>query len=535
MKKTTTLLSVLFIACAAFAPEGTPSSTFKATFGPTYELPKKHVDLGFVGDPTDGLVQVSFKQGSDLTLQKLDSKYAVTKTQEVDISKMPSNFISDRFMHFGNKHLWFYSTWDKKAEKEHLFSQQIDVKNGKMVGEQEVLSATKLHGDLISLGGYHFEKANKYHFYTSTDTSKLLIAYTLEHTTRDDSKSKEVIGFNVFDTNMKKLWNKEVTMPYTEEMMDNVDYTVDNEGNAYLLAKVFDGSRKIEKGATEPNYHYELIRFSNGSGSVKTIPVKLSKFINEIYITENQQGELVLSGFYSAVRGNSSDGVYIVKIDKEGNVSNVKKGFYEFPNEILKQYVSAREKSKLEKKEQKDDKDLEVYDLEMRNVLFNSDGSMLITGEEYFTRTVTYSNGNSTYSRTYYYYYDILVMKISAAGEMEWCRKIPKRQVGTGGRRTMSFDFEEYNGEYYFFYTDNVKNLNITTDKVPERHADGAGGFLVYTKIDKGGHMSKYKMFDYREKKVQLFPAEFQRVSNNELIDRAFDGKVSQVVSIKMN
>jgi hypothetical protein len=42
-------------------------------------------------------------------------------------------------------------------------------------------------------------------------------------------------------------------------------------------------------------------------------------------------------------------------------------------------------------------------------------------------------------------------------------------------------------------------------------------------------------MFDYREKKVQLFPAEFQRVSNNELIDRAFDGKVSQVVSIKMN
>ena len=44
----------------------------------------------------------------------------------------------------------------------------------------------------------------------------------------------------VFEKNMAQVWNKEVKMPYTEKKMNNLDYSVDSEGNGYMLTTVYD-------------------------------------------------------------------------------------------------------------------------------------------------------------------------------------------------------------------------------------------------------------------------------------------------------
>jgi hypothetical protein len=539
-------LLMAFVACLAgtawmFAQPATETNKFKVSFGPVFDFPKKHVDLGFIGTKEDGIVQLSYKRGSDLTIQKLDNKLAVSKTQSADISKMPGSFISDDFRKVGNHYYWFYSTWDKKAEKEHLHTAEIDVKNGKMGAEKDLITATKLTGTLIMTGFYQFNKANKYHFRTATDSSNLLVTYILEHTTKDDSKSKEVVGFNMFDASMTKLWNKEVQMPYTEEMMDIEDYAVDKSGNGYVLAKVFEGKKKEKTKDGTPNYHFELLR-QGSSGELKSIPIKLDKyFINSIDLSEDFDGNMVCIGYYSNQPKNSSDGVFAVKIDKDGNIKKVHHGYYEFPTEIIKEFMSARQQKKIESKEKNDGKDVEVSSLKLKNVVLNSDGSIMVGGEVfYYTVTVNSSSKGSTTTYYHYFYNDILVMKIGADGEMAWCRKVPKRQTATTTYYTSnvvgntSYDLEAFNGDYYFYYTDNVKNLNLTPDKVPAYHVNGAGGFLVYSRIDKDGKVTKGKFFDYREKKFNLIPNDFIRVGDNMIINRAFNKGKSQVLTISM-
>lgn len=535
MKKHTVCLLLMGASLLSMA-QSVESSKFKTVFGSKYELPKKHYDLGFFGSPEEGLVQLSYRIGSDLTIQRFDSKLNVNKSEVIDIKKMPASFVNDDFRKLNGKYWWFYSTWDKKAEKEHLFAQQIDVKGGKLTGNAiDLVTATKLEGSLIATGFYKFAKANKYQMAGSQDKSKLLVLSRLATKTTDDSKSIDEFLINVFDHDLKKVWSKQVKMPYTEEMMDNIDYTIDNDGNVYLLAKVYEGKRKEKTKDDAPNYHYEMLRYATG-GELKKIPVTLEdKFINELYISAAADGNIVIAGYYSnAVFAGSSDGIFLVKIDKDGTAKKYHKGYYEFPSEILKQYQSARAKKKMEKAESKGDKDIEAYSLDMRNIILDEDGSVLIAGEEYYVHSYTVYSGRSTYTRYVYYYNDILAMKIGANGEMEWCRKIPKRQKGGAGRGSMSFELVPFNGNYYFFYTDNVKNLSIKPDQVPAYHGDGAGGFLTYSTIDAKGNITKAKMFDYREKDINLWPADFEKVGDNQIINRAFDGRESKVLLITL-
>jgi len=545
MKKT--LLNILAVMAIyqCSAQSQSMDSKFKLTFGPKFEFPKKHMDLGFMGNETDGLAQLSFQFHKDLTLQKLDSKYAATKSDVVSISKLPSSFISDNFTKLGGKYYWFYSTWDKKDSKENLSVQEVDIKNAKVSAEpKNIISATKLEGTLISTGGYNIQKANKYIFNTSADSTKLLVTYRLEHTTRDDSKSYEVVGFNVFDQNVNKLWSKEYKMPYSEEMMRIVDYTVDSKGTAYVLAKVYEGVKKEKvKGSDEPNYHFELLRATKDSKDLKAIKISRDKyFLHDLYLTEDHKGNIICAGFYSNDSRASSDGIFLLKIDADGNVNGMHKGYYEFPTEILKQFMSERKQQKLEDKEKKDGKEIEAANLVLRNVQLEEDGSILISGEQYYYTITIVQSGNSVRTRYNYFFNDIIAMKISPAGEMQWCTKIPKSQrassyvaPGAFGHRSLSYYLTKFNDNYYFFYTDNVKNQGLATDKAPAAHVDGAGGYLVYAKADgTNGSITKGKVYDYREKDLYLWPADFEKLSNGVLINRSFDGRQSRVLKLDM-
>lgn len=536
------IIYTLVVFAALHASAQSMDSKFKLTFGAKFDFPKKHADLGFIGNEQDGLVQLSYRYKKDLTLQKLDNKYALKNTEAVNISKMPKSFISDALAKYGGKYYWFYSTWDSKSSTEHLSAQEVDVKNAKLAGAaKELISSTKLEGTLVAVGFYNIQKANKFQFSTNADSTKLLVTYRLLHASRDDSKNKEVIGFNVFDNTLNKLWNKEFTMPYTEEMVEIEDYAVDNKGDGYILAKVYEGKKKDKNKDGSVNYHYELLRASAGSKELKVIKIKgENRFLHDLFLTEDFEGNLVCAGYYSNSSAYSSDGIFITKLDAEGSLRNIHKGFYEFPSEILKSFLSERTQKKLDKKESQD-KDLEVARLVLRNIIINKDGSVLLAGEQYYYTITIVRSGNSTRTRYNYFFNDILAMKINASGEMEWCHKIPKRQAGSSytppsayGHRSMSYYLTSYNGDYYFFYTDNVKNQNLPKNQAPNAHIDGAGGFLVYSKITGSGEVSKGKLYDYREKDLYLWPADLTEIADGQLISRAFDGKASRVLKINM-
>ena len=544
MKKIVLLLLTGLIWNSAIGQKTYSNEEFNVRFGFPYEIPKGHQDLGYFGNPETGFAQISYKPKKELIIQSFDKNLKASKAKVIDISDFPADFQSDAFLVISNKYYWFFSTYSKSEKKESLWAQEIDCAKGELVGKRkELLENSELEGDLVSMGGfYHFAKGNKYQFQTSIDSSKILITYRLLHKSKNDAVSKEQVGFCVINESLTILDNNIITMPYTEKKMNIEDYEVDKNGNAFMLAKVFGDGEKKTKEKGKPEYHYEVFRLQHGSkDDLKNIKLdNESKYITDILITEQSTGDIIIAGFYSnkkQTRGttftsavNSSDGVFLIKIDANGTPLNYGKGYYEFPAEALKQFMSERAQKKLEKKEDKGE--LEAKDLVMRKVIANADGSMEILGEEYKVVSHTTYNGRSSTTYTNYYYDDILDMRIDAKGEMVWTKKIPKRQVGSAGRGSMSFYAFTQNSCTYLFYTDNIKNLKLSLDKEPATHNDNLGGYLVYYKIDPAGNITKGDLFDYKREGIRFQPANFERIGTKSIVNRAYKGKQSRVVII---
>ncbi len=510
------------------------SKKFIFKLGTEYELPRKSEDLSFFGNDKDGIINLSLKK-DELNVVRFDPKsLSQTGEKKIELPEATKNFNSEVVTDFkNNNYYWIHSDWDKESKIEMLQYDKIDIVSGKLTNTNtKMFETTKLSGDMVATGFYQAKVDNKYQFNYDADNSKLLVSYRLWPEEKRDKINYDKIGLQVFDDNMNKIWGGEFTMPYTEAIMDNSDFSVDGNGNAYMLAKVYDSEKRKEKDKEtgKPAYHYEVLKFSKDSKKMTSSIVSLDDyFINQTSLIENFQNEMIIACTYSKKskkRGNGTDGVFLAYLDQNNKVTKYKNGYYEFPLAELEKFESARSKRKMEKKD-----DYEAPNLVVRNVLLQKDGSVLIALEEYYlVVTRSYDRGRTTTSTTFYYE-DIIAGKINAAGEFEWLRKVPKKQRGSTTSYssqinynlpgTMGFKLISDASGFYFLYLDNKKNMDIAEDEVPKYHMDGFGGQVVVTKIDNTGKLTKELLFDTREEDVKVFPAKFTRINGSQFIGRA--------------
>lgn len=516
-KNTNFLLLLLLVFSALVSKAGEPK--IKLTFGAEYQLPKKHYDVGFIGNAAKGYIQIGHCYGKSISLQKFDKNLRLASEKLIDLKNLPKGYVSESWRETGDNYFWFFSTWNKKEGKERLFAQKIDVQSGNFSGSaQEILQTEKI-------GSW-----DKYHFVQSANTKTTLAYWRIVPKEKRDVKNNDRIGMYVYDENMKQIWGKIITMPYTEAEMDNVDYQVDAKGNVYCLAKVYDDRKS--KDRTKPNYHYEILIWSKDKPDGSKIPFKFEdKFVSSALIMEDYQGRIIVAGYYSKVfNSGSSDGVFLLKLDQEqGKVVNVLKGLYEFPKELLKEFESERTKRQIEKKEKKKG-DVEEPILTLRKININEDGTIQVYGEQYQLVVTTYtdSKGN-THTRYTYYFLDIIALNIGKDGEIVWVKKIPKQQIcGTAyGNGFSDFSFD---GNKYFFFTDNPKNLNLSPNQAPVTHSSSVKGTVMAVRIDPSGNMKKTVVYDAKDNKVFLNATDFTEVGDNQLITRTAQKKVSRAM-----
>lgn len=518
-------MKYLFFVVATLMTTATTAQSKKFTFklGSEYELPRKAADLSFFGNDKDGIVNMGLKK-EELTILRFDPKTLVQSTEKtIELPEMTKNFNSEGVVDFYGNYYWIHSDWDKKDEIEYLYYDKIDVVNGKITeSNKKLFQAERIAGSgYVSNGFYSAKSVGKYDFNFDADHTKLLISYRLSPEEKNDKKNYDKIGFYVYDDKMNKLWNNEFTMPYTEQIMDNIDFSVDSKGNAYMLAKVYDSEKRkeVDKETGAAGYHYEVLKFSKDSKRIINTTIDIGEnFIKAATLIENTEHDMVITCTYSkkAKRGGT-DGVFLALMDQGGKITKYKNGYYEFPLEELEKFESARAKRKMERK-----KDYEAPNLSVRNIVVETDGSLFIALEEYYVVETTYTDSRGMTHTSYTYYYeDILGAKISKTGNFEWLRKIPKKQKGTNGRGTMSYKLVSDATGYYFLFLDNKKNMELEEDDVPKYHMDGYGGQVVVGKIDNAGNISKEIVFDTREEDVMLFPANFKRINGNQFIGRA--------------
>ncbi|HET6244621.1 MAG: hypothetical protein H0V01_08965 [Bacteroidetes bacterium] len=459
-----------------------------------------------------------FNKGDEILTVKIHGKKVFmqrfntsnSNLPKINISIMPDGFSLERVLELNNKYYLFYSLWDGANKKEQLYSREIDFDSGKFMDKEKLLVKVngKITGSVAAVvsGGFGWifgGIVDKFDFQYSQDYSKLMITYRLKPDIKNDAKNFDKIGMYVFSNNLDPIWNQEVVMPYTEKKMNNIDYSIDNKGNTYILATVFeDIEPKAKKNSDEPNYHIELLKVNAKTQEMEKSVIKLNNmFIKSVWLYESPKGKMVCAGFYNkGINSKSTDGILICNIDKKGEVIDIRS--YEIPVKILNMYQSAKIQKKNNKKDEKAVAEFE--NLKLRNVYFEDDGSIVLVGEQHFITSHTTCNSKGNCRTTYVYHYnDILVTKIDSKGELAWMQKLPKRQRGGNGKGGMGFKFISGDNNYNFLFLDNEKNLDLSMNEIPALHHDGAGGFLTLYKVDKDfGNVSKVSIVNFKAVKL---------------------------------
>lgn len=455
--------------------------------------------------------------GKEILIQKFNSDKPAFLKEKLFEKLFPKNYAVEDIMELDNKYYFFYSSWDGDNDKEQLFSIEIDFDKGEFMGSPKLLFQVdgKIAGTpkasnfgIGAGGGMFFFSAgveNKFDFIQSQDKKNVLIQYRKKPKYKRDTKSFDIIGMHAYDGNLNKLYSNELTMPYTERRMNNLDYQLDNNGNLYLLAKVFhddSNEEKKHKKDVEANYHIELFLIKSGTNKIEISKFDTKdKFINKLWLFDTGKEYLICGGFYSNGKGriDDCDGITAFKIKPDGVMYDTT--YHEIPLEILNQYESQRTKNKNEKKERKKD-DAKFADLVLRDISVNPDGSIVLVGEQY--KIVVSSNSYGPYGgggqTTTYFYSDMLVSKINTNGSLGWMKKIPKNQSGLKGQGGMSYKYFNANNNHYIIFLDNVKNIDLPLDKEPKVHSDGQGGYLTSVKIsDADGTLTKGSILNSRD------------------------------------
>ena len=478
-----------------------------------------------------------------LHMQSFDAnRMKEIRREKIKLKDFPKGFQIETITWINKRLFLLYSAYDKRAKLTSVYVREVDFDKCSFKGSDKKIIESK--GSL----GY-----NSYAFLFSKDKSKLLVWARLRPEKKRDAINYDKIEMFVFGEGMNKIAQNVITMPYTEQKMDNIDYHIDAKGTVYLLAKVREGNLKsdVKKNGKErsANYHLELLTIDVKAKKIKNSKIEVDQyFIKDIWLFEGQDDQIICSGFYnkkgdgwvwsSRISEGNADGIFVFKMDEDGELKD--KYFYEIPIEIINQYKTAAAQKRNKKKEEKGKADF--ASLVLRKLIIQDDNSILIIGEQYFVVSHTYTDSNGNMRTRYsYHFYDILVTKIGSDGKLAWMRKLPKRQIGGTPAGGLGFKYMNIDGKHYFLYLDNVKNMELPLDKAPAVHRDGRGGFLTAYKLDDdAGKVRKVSIFDTKDVKgykvYQFSPNRILPVSEDEfLVEFYKKGKQDIMVKVKVD
>jgi hypothetical protein len=493
----------------------------------------------------DVILTVKVEKGK-LYVQKIDAKtLALQKATVYD--DLPRNSVIEEIAKIGSRIFVFYSHMEDK--KELLSYREIDFREGTFVGMGvKFLSNDKKLSDrpVVTDAFYNTSVNLKYGFYYSRDTSRVLVQYRFDAEEKRDSKSYDVIGMQVFDRNLKKVWDKNVTLPYSKQKMDNGGYSVDGKGNVYVVAYVFE-KEITSKWMMGVNYGVEVIKIAASTATITTSKAESDrKFIQTTWMVESPLGEMICAGFYNKGRGiaGTADGIVMFKLDSDGKVSDLKT--FEIPLTVLNQYSSKDNRKSVRVGTEERD---QFSDMFLRDILTEKDGSIILLAEQEFSSANVVGAGRSSSSNIVsasgtvarYYYHDIFATKITPDGKVAWMKKLPKRQTGARGKGGMSYAHVRGNAQHYFIFLDTEKNKNLPITETPDIYNEQDLGILTaYSLDDKTGDFKRISILDTRNTQgkelAQFGSSRVQAISPGVFVFEAYKkGKEDVMVRVDLN
>jgi hypothetical protein len=394
-------------------------------------------------------------------LLKYDVGFTQINKTKIETKQGEKEYEFEGFNMIKNGDLYLLSSYADKIQKRNtLYAQSIDKESLKPKGDfnkiVEVPFESKYKYDIFPLGlGFAVHRnTGSFHIFYSSDSSKLVVI------AKTDLKAKadETFCISVLDQNMKVLWSKIVVLPYTNKLFDVLNFDVSNDGDVYIVGKLYNEKRK-EKVKEKPNYKYQLLHYNATTENDNIIDIDIKDvFINDLKVSVNKNNDVICAGFYSKKGIETVLGTYLTIVD--GKTKKIKSEFQQkFDFDFVTEKMTDSEIKKAKKLEAEGE-ETEMKHFVIRDIIRKNDGGYILTAEQFLdTKANTL---NATYTQIYYD--DILIVSISKAGGIEWKTKIPKRQFTSAESDNMvSFATVFMNDKLYILF--NESNSNITKNR----------------------------------------------------------------------
>ncbi|WP_271782973.1 hypothetical protein [Aquimarina algiphila] len=470
----------------------------------------------------------SIKKGrNSMTIQRysLDNLKEDVKKRQVVEDK--GDF--ETVMELGGKAVVFYSINDKAYAQKVSLTGIVVEKPIQLVNDRE-----NINRDFGFKSTYGFDaggRINKFAFKKSADGKNLLVLFRIE----TGSNKADKIGIAVYSDALNLLWKRKVTLPYPSNRIQNEDFAIGNDGHFYMTASIFN-AESDDKDKLENTYHTEVFKITQDGSEVIKSKLDISgKSITDAAIEVDDSGKIKISGFY-ANRGNKNEisGVFSATLTDNGTVGSVIKS--DIPEENLQALILKREE-RINEGTQKDNDMKDLENLRVNDVVFNADGSTVLFGEQRFVESFTTSSSSGSRTTYRYYYRDIFAFKLDSNGSMIWMHKLPKYQMGTVSKRSMSYKNFMHRGKHYLFYIDDFTNLKRSFDETPTRYFDGKKEFIYLTSYvidDTTGETTKEAILtgsDVRNSRLDVLEiTKAATLPNKDMILEAYDGKKNNLL-----
>jgi len=227
----------------------------------------------------------------------------------------------------------------------------------------------------------------------------------------EDSDSFFVV---VFDKNFEKLYEHNLSKINTESKLKSSLFAyqnmkLDNQGNIYLLGKIYQSKSKKEKVKGSPNYKYELFKI-NSQGQKQITLGDNYYFIDDLHVVLKNNILSCIGFYHENDKSYSKEGIVRINIDviNENVILKTYSPFQESINNVtFKKMISFNSV---------------INNLTIDKSFVDDNGDIVFYSEEFSI----YVSDNSIQSKNSYG--NILAYKINLKGEIIWTNKINKHQ-----------------------------------------------------------------------------------------------------------
>lgn len=503
---TITLLTISFIGIAQ-----KKAKAFKAEFELSEEM-KGQKGLGFVTLGSDGsntftmstkgAIVNGIPMGFKYVLNKFDGKMTHILSENVPMRTSAYKigyYTGIDISMIGNRIIQTVAGFDKKTSKQNFYvveysTSSLKPKGRKLLGSFK--SSKKRKAKVKNIATTFSDPENSNEFAVVVQSSK--------------SSSKSISTVYIVDEGLNISLKTEFGIEGSYEQTRFVNYIIKDDYVAFVC---------IVMGKKDNPDKANFYIVDRKTEEVNTFEISLQDIGNDIsdfQCAVHENGRLHVTGFYKAAGEKVDDtgGAFTQIYDiKEGSI--LSQDIHPFTFDFVTENMSERKKTKAKKRSDKG-KDIDAYEYLVREVITNADGSSTLVAERYryYVTTSTDSKGRTVYT-DHYIHADLITMRTSKEGEIEWVERFKKFNHSTNPAQG-HFLFRDAGDYFYIVYyeEDALKIAQINKE-------DGKGKAKeLYTKREIGSYIisvgsavqvneNKYISVFSRLKKARLLTMEF--------------------------